>query len=84
MEEFAKYLIGHLVLDFSGDVDMEQINTLLLEDGSPQAKSLRSRLIAEGGCDDFLLVLADCLKDSIHKGINESTINDQVDFYLDA
>lgn len=84
MEEFATYLIQHLVLDFDGEISMEHINTLLLEDGSPQAKKLRARLIAEGGPDDFLLVVADCLKDFVRRGINEKTVNDQIDIYLDA
>jgi hypothetical protein len=84
VDALATYLIGHIVLDFNGEVSMEQINTLLLEDGSALAKKLRSRLIQEGGPDDFLLVLADCLRESLRRGINEEAVKEQIDLYLNA
>lgn len=84
MQKFSRYLIEHLVLDFDGDITMELVNELLLEDGSQVAHDLRARLIAEGGANDFLLVLADCLKEFMREGINEELVSEQVAFYLDA
>ncbi len=84
MKKFSRYLLDHLVLDFDGEITMEEINTLLLEDGSKLAHDLRARLIAESGPNDFLLVLADCLKEFLAEGINEELVGDQVAFYLDA
>ena len=84
MQQLASYLLNHIVLDFDGEVDMETLNALLLEDGSQLAHDLRARLIAEQGPTDFLVVLADCLKEFIREGINEELIGEQIGFYLDA
>ena len=84
MRDFGKYLIDHLVLDFDGDINMEEMNALLLEDGSPLAHDLRARMIAEGGPDDFLVVLADCLKEYLPQGLSEDVVADQVAFYVKA
>ncbi|MEL6178675.1 MAG: hypothetical protein AAFS10_06960 [Myxococcota bacterium] len=84
MKELSAYLIDNLVLDFRGDVDMKTLNELLLRDGSPLAHDLRARLISQEGMDDFLLVLADCLKEFIRDGISEERVTEQVGMYLNA
>lgn len=84
MQQLANYLLNHLVLDFDGDIQMEHINELLLKDGSDTAKHLRSRLIADGGPDEFLLALADVLKDQTRGGIREEHVVEQVGYYLEA
>ena len=84
MGALAKYLLEHMVLDFDGEIDMEHINAFLLEDGSPAAHELRSRLISEGGPNEFLLVLADVLKDFTREGIREEHVVEQVVYYLEA
>jgi len=84
VQKFARYLINHIVLDFDGDITMEMVNAMLLEDGGQVAHDLRAKLLAEGGANDFLLVLADCLKEFLHEGITEDLVKDQVAFYLDA
>ena len=78
MNELSNYLIDNLVLDFRGDVDMETLNELLLRDGSQLAHDLRARLISQDGVDDFLLVLADCLKDFLREGISEELVTEQI------
>ncbi|MBH25507.1 MAG: hypothetical protein CMH57_13875 [Myxococcales bacterium] len=84
MNELSNYLIDNLVLDFRGDVDMETLNELLLRDGSQLAHDLRARLISQDGVDDFLLVLADCLKDFLREGISEELVTEQIGMYVNA
>ena len=84
MDELCAYMMEHLVLDLDGDIGMEQINEMLIRDGSQMARDLRARLIAEQGPNDFLLVIVDCLRESLRDGITEDTIHDQVKCYLDA
>ena len=84
MQQLASYLLNHLVLDFDGDIQMEHINELLLSDGSDGAHELRSRLMADGGPNDFLLALADVLKDHTRNGIREEHVVEQVGYYLQA
>lgn len=84
MDELCALIMNHLVLDFEGEANMDVINEMLVRDGGPVARDLRARLIAEQGPDSFLLVLVDCLKESLRDGISEKQIKDQVKFYLDA
>jgi len=84
MHALSRYLISQLVLDFKADVDRGVINQLLIEDASPLARDLRSRLAAQGGPDDFLLVLADCLREHLREGINEEQVLDSILMYIEA
>lgn len=84
MDELVTYIMQHLVLDLDGDITMDDINEMLVRDGSQTARDLRARLIAEQGPNDFLLVIVDCLRESLRGGINEDKVLDQVKFYLDA
>ncbi|MBN1945891.1 MAG: hypothetical protein JW797_09450 [Bradymonadales bacterium] len=84
VDELCAYIMEHLVLDLDGEVNLETINEMLMRDGSQMARDLRARLIAEQGPDDFLLVLVDCLRESLREGINEEKIQEQVQYYLEA
>ncbi|MCA9561933.1 MAG: hypothetical protein KC561_00525 [Myxococcales bacterium] len=84
MDELCKYLMKLLVMDVEGDTTLETINQMLVKDGSQASRDLRARLIAEKGTEQFLLVLLDCLRESIREGVNEDTIREQIGFYLDA
>ena len=39
---------------------------------------------ADGGVDDMLVVLADCLKDFIRQGIQEETVREQLHLYVES
>ena len=84
MDELVSYIMQHLVLDLDGDITMDDINQMLVRDGSQLARDLRARLIAEQGPNEFLLVIVDCLRESLRDGINEDKVLDQVKFYLEA
>lgn len=84
MDELCSYILDHITLDFEGDTSLESINDMLVRDGSQTARDLRARLIAEQGSDQFLLVLLDCLRESLRDGINEEIVREQVQYYLEA
>jgi hypothetical protein len=84
MDELCSYIMEHLVLDLDGDISMDSMNEMLVRDGSQIARDLRARLIAEQGPNEFLLVLVDCLRESLRDGIGEAKVLEQVKFYLDA
>ncbi len=84
MDELCSYIMEHLVLDLDGDISMDSMNEMLVRDGSQLARDLRARLIAEQGPNEFLLVLVDCLRESLRDGIGEAKVLEQVKFYLDA
>jgi hypothetical protein len=45
---------------------------------------LLSRLIEDKGVEDFLIVVADCLKESIRSGISEDIIREQLTTYSES
>ena len=84
VEKLCAYLVQHLILDFDSEVSMEVINRLLQEDEFQDAQDLRARLFAEKGPGDFLIVIADCLRDYLTEGISSAHIREQILMYLEA
>ena len=84
MNELCAYILDHLVLDLSGEFNMDLVGEMLVSDGSQEARDLRARLGKEKSPDQFLFVLLDCLRDSIRTGVTVYTVKDQVELYLEA
>jgi hypothetical protein len=84
VKELARYLFENLYFDFQGDITMEKVREFLREDDSKEARALLSKIIEEGGVDDLLITLADCLKDQIRNGVSENNIRDQLTTYSDS
>ncbi len=84
MRELARYLLNHAIIDFQGDITIEQVRQFLRDDDSREARMLLSRLIEDKGVEDFLIVVADCLKESIRTGINEDIIREQLNTYSES
>ena len=84
MKELVRYLLDHLVLDFQGDISVEKVREFLREDDSKEARQLLSKIIEEKGVDDLLITLADCLKDHIRTGVNEDTLQEQLQLYSES
>lgn len=84
VRELSEYLMKHIVLDFAGDLDIDTINEMLIKDGSPVAHELRARLLSDGGMDDFLIVLADCLREHVQARVQEEVVTEQIQMYVTA
>jgi hypothetical protein len=84
VRELARYLLEHAIIDFQGDITIEQVRQHLREDDSREARMLMSRLIEDKGVDDLLIVVADCLKEYIRSGINEDIIREQLSTYSES
>ena len=84
MNQLIAYLLDNLILDFQGELDLDMVRAYLKGDESKEAKSLYARLVADGGVDDMMLVLADCLKDYIRQGIDEKCVHDQMRMYIES
>ncbi len=83
MDKVAAYLLDHIQLDFSG-VELEVLQKLLREDRTPVSNQLLSKLIEDQGEDELLIVLADCLKEYITRGIDSETVKKQLALYSEA
>jgi hypothetical protein len=84
VRELVRYLIGHLCVDFEGDISMDKVREFLREDDTREARSLLSKLIDDKGVDDLLITIADCLKDHIRTGITEDTLREQLTTYSES
>lgn len=84
MNELAKYLIENLIIDFQGDLDLDSVKSYLKDDNSPMAKDLMKRLVKDGGVEDMIVTLADCLREAVRTGINEPEILEQIKLYADS
>jgi hypothetical protein len=84
VKELARYLLENAIIDFQGGITIEQVRQFLREDDSREARVLLSKLIEDKGVDDFLVVVADCLKEYIRAGISEDTVRDQLTTYSES
>ena len=84
MKELIKYLLDNMYIDFQGEITLETVRSFLHEDDGRDARLLLSKLIEEKGVDDMLLTLADCLKEHIQTGVNETVIADQLAQYSES
>ncbi len=84
MNELVRYLIAHAYIDFQGDITMEKVRQFLRDEDSRESRALLSKLIEDKGLEDFLVTIADCLKDYIPKGISEDVIREQLNMYSES
>jgi hypothetical protein len=84
VKELIRYLIDNLYLDFQGDISLEKVRGFLREDDSREARQLLSKIIEEKGIDDLLITLADCLKEHIATGVNDTVVRDQLQMYSES
>ena len=84
VNELARYLLEHAIIDFDADITIEQVRQFLREEDSREARLLLSKLIEDKGINDLMVTVADCLKEHIRSGIQENTIRDQLITYSES
>jgi hypothetical protein len=81
VNELARYLLENAYIDFQGGITLEQVRQYLRQDDSREARALLSKLIEDKGVDEFMVTIADCLKEYIRSGINEDIVREQLLIY---
>lgn len=84
MNELIRYLLENMYIDFQGDLTVDTVRGFLKDDGSKEAKALMARLVKEKGVEDMLITLADCLKDNLRDGIDETVVKEQLGSYVES
>jgi hypothetical protein len=74
----------NLILDFQGELDLDMARDFLRDDESPDAKALYAKLVQDGTVDEMIIVLADCLREYIRTGIDETVVKEQLKTYSQA
>jgi hypothetical protein len=78
------YLRENLILDFQGDLTVETVRELLAGDETRDARTLLNKLVGTGKIDEMMLILADCLLESVQRALTDDVMRDQLRTYIDS
>ena len=84
MNRLIEYLRQNLMIDFQGDLTVAKVRELLAGDDSRDAKTLAAKLVAEKSVEDFVLVLADCLLESVQRALTDDVMREQIRMYSES
>lgn len=84
VNRLIEYLRQHLMIDFQGDLSVGLVRELLAGDDSRDAKALLSKLVAEKKVEDMMLVLADCLLESVQRSLTDDVMREQIRMYAES
>lgn len=84
MKQLVAYLLENLILDFQGELTLDMVRDFLRNDDSKEAKQILAKLVKDGGVDDMLIVLADCLVDYIPKAVSPEVVAEQLITYTES
>lgn len=83
MKQLAKYLLDRMIVDFEG-VDIEEVRALLRDADTEESRAILAKLVEERGIDELAITVADCLKDHLRTGIDESCIEEQLAMFSES
>lgn len=83
VQRLMAHLRNQIFLDFQGDLDVEKVRELLAGDDSRDAKQLIARLTRDGGTNEMMVTLADCLLEVVQSALTDDIIRDQVRSYIE-
>ncbi|HEX2685890.1 MAG TPA: hypothetical protein VHN14_04700 [Kofleriaceae bacterium] len=72
------------MIDFQGDLTVEEVKELLVGDESRHTKALLAKLVAEQGVENLFLVLADCLLEKVQSALTDDVMNEQIRMYAES
>jgi hypothetical protein len=84
VKQLIAYLLENMILDFQGDLTLEQVRDYLRDDDSREGRALLSKLVEDRGVSDMMITLADCLQEYMRTGINEETLREQIRTYAES
>jgi hypothetical protein len=84
VDQLIAYLLENLILDFSGDLTLDRVRDYLREDDSREAKALLAKVVEDGGVDDMMICIADCLRDFLATGIKPDIVKEQIRLYSES
>lgn len=84
MNQLIAYLRQNLILDFQGDISLEMIREFLKGDDSRDARQLQAKLVADGGVDEMMIVLADCLLERVQESLTDPVMQENLRMYSES
>lgn len=84
MDQLIAYLRDNLILDFQGDLTLEAVREFLKDDNSPEARTLLAKMVEDRGSNEMLIVLADCLLDTVQKSLSDEVMRNNLRIYAES
>lgn len=84
MNQLIAYLRKNVILDFQGDLDLEMVRELLKDDDSREARQLLAKLVSDGSMSEMMIVLADCLLDTVQQALTDGAVREQLRMYSES
>lgn len=84
VKQLIAYLRENMILDFQGDLSLEQLREFVAGDDSRAAKALLAKVVEERGVENMLVVLADCLVEQVRGALTDDVIRDQLSAYAES
>jgi hypothetical protein len=72
VDKLAKYFFEHLILDFEGVLDIEELKKLV--SGSPEGMQILDVIKSDDDVEDFIIAMTDSLKDHLEAGITGAVL----------
>lgn len=82
MEKLVQYFMENLIIDFDGDLDIEQMRQLL--DDSPASMKLIEKLQTNDDLNEFFLTMSDALREYIGTGITPEVLHREFEDYAES
>ena len=78
------YIRQNIMIDFQGDLSVAKVRELLAGDESRDARALLTKLVADRKVEDMLVVLADCLLETVQKALSDDVVREQLRMYAES
>lgn len=84
VQRLVAYLRDNVFVDFQGDLDLDKVRELLGGEDTREARNLLGRLTRDGGTDDMMVTLADCLLEVVQAALTDDVLRAQIRAYTEA
>jgi len=84
VNQLIAYLRENLILDFQGDLNVEMIREFLKDDNSRDAQYLLAKVVADNGVNEMMLVLADCLLETVQAALTDPVVRENLRMYSES
>lgn len=84
MKQLIAFLLDHAMLDFSGELSMDMVKDFLRDDDTREGRALLAKLVKDGGVEDMIVTLADCLQDYLRTGLTDDVVREQIKLYSES
>jgi hypothetical protein len=84
VKRLIAYLRENMILDFQGDLTLDMLREFLRDDDSREARALLAKVVEERGVNEMMIVLADCLMETVRQAATDEVMREQLGTYSES